>query len=40
MYEGPRWFLDEDNIKKQMHFKDSMNYEVVANVLRIDFDIF
>jgi len=41
MYEGPKWFLDKDNVKRWVYFKDGMNYEVVlANILKIDFDIF
>ena len=41
MYEGSRWFLDEDNVKRQVRFKNGVNDKVIlANILRIDFDIF
>ena len=40
LYERPRQFLDEDDVKSILHFKNDVDDEVVlTNVLRENFDI-
>jgi len=40
VYERPRWFLDENNVKDMLCFKNNVDDEVVlVNILRENFDI-